>query len=116
MNDPEALYLSWLNDFTTLTAFAAHYGLTLNEANEIIRAEQVKRATDQPRTYGRDCDVATQGARLEITIGLANQATEHPDELARILRRLADHIQGGQLPNKLMDLNGNTVGNVVRIP
>jgi hypothetical protein len=32
----EKLYLSWLNDFLTVEAFAAYYKLTLKEATDII--------------------------------------------------------------------------------
>ena len=50
---------------------------------------------------------------LRITIDTANDAFGDPDEVARILRRAGEHI--GTHPGEhlvLLDLNGNTVGEV----
>jgi hypothetical protein len=35
-------------------------------------------------------------------------------EVARILRRLADDVENGTVPENLRDINGNHVGNVIR--
>ena len=38
---------------------------------------------------------------------------EYPElELARIFRVLSDQLEHGQIPEKLIDINGNTVGYV----
>lgn len=41
-----ALYLDWKNNFLTVGAFADHYGLYDDEANELIRI--ARKAFDRP--------------------------------------------------------------------
>ena len=53
--------------------------------------------------------------KLTITIeNLGNAAFEEDKnaEIARILRDLADKIENDNIPVKLRDINGNTVGEV----
>ena len=38
--------------------------------------------------------------------------SESPVELSRILRELSDAIAAGHIPERLRDVNGNTVGTV----
>lgn len=87
------------------------------EVHEIVRATGRVTGRDVEDPWGKDesCEVTTPS--VEIVIDLTNAAFDDGDEcdeLARILRRLAGQIQGGHLPHKLMDMNGNTVGKVVR--
>lgn len=53
--------------------------------------------------------------RITITISTGNSAFEDNKEyeVARILRGLADKIEDGREPSKLMDVNGNSAGKVV---
>lgn len=56
---------------------------------------------------------------FQLKIETGNAAFEEDgksQELARILRNLAERLEGGEMPDNdgwnLRDLNGNTVGNV----
>ncbi|MGF6139064.1 hypothetical protein [Pseudomonas laurylsulfatiphila] len=40
------MYLDWLNNFLSVEAFAAHYGLSLDKANQIIEAGRTIAAID----------------------------------------------------------------------
>jgi len=54
MNTPHELYLSWVNDFLTVKAFAEHYGMSEQEATELIereRAKQNKIGAQQPESF-----------------------------------------------------------------
>jgi len=49
--------------------------------------------------------------QIKITINTSNDAFRNPhDELARILKRLADGFDNGSEPEYLHDYNGNRVG------
>ena len=51
--------------------------------------------------------------KITITIdALGNDAfAENGEyEISRILRKLADQLEEGEMPGKLRDINGNTVG------
>lgn len=49
--------------------------------------------------------------KFRLTVDLSNAAfTENPDELAEILRSVADRVERGGDEGKPMDSNGNTVG------
>ena len=51
--------------------------------------------------------------KIEIKTGNdAFQDGNYYEELAKILRELADKIEHGNEPEKLMDSNGNAVGKV----
>ena len=50
-------------------------------------------------------EISTGNTAFETDIGLQN-------ELARILRKLADELEGGNYPVNLKDINENNVGNV----
>jgi hypothetical protein len=52
--------------------------------------------------------------QIKITINTGNSAFEGGEgyELARILRGLADKLENGSEPSKLMDINGNSVGTI----
>ncbi|GAB6427864.1 hypothetical protein bcgnr5372_38250 [Bacillus luti] len=52
---------------------------------------------------------------IEITIATGNAAFEDDKtiEFARIIKKLAQSIEYGSVPARLMDLNGNKVGEVV---
>ena len=54
--------------------------------------------------------------KVTIKIGTENAAFETDaglqDELARILRKLADDLEAGRYPLMLLDINGNRVGDV----
>ena len=54
--------------------------------------------------------------KVTIEIGTGNAAFETDaglqDELARILRKLADDLEAGKYPLMLLDINGNRVGDV----
>jgi hypothetical protein len=52
--------------------------------------------------------------KLTITISTGNSAFEMDkhSEVARILRKLADRFESGGEPSKVMDINGNKVGEV----
>lgn len=48
---------------------------------------------------------------IKIVIETENQAfKENPDELSRILRIVASHLEISSMPLKIYDINGNTVG------
>lgn len=49
---------------------------------------------------------------LEFKLGNAafDGAAERPDEIARILRHVADQVEGGTTDGLIHDLNGNHVG------
>ena len=49
---------------------------------------------------------------IRILIDTQNDSfREHPEmELARIFRVLSDKLEHGYIPEKLIDINGNTVG------
>ena len=48
--------------------------------------------------------------KIEFT-NLSNVAFEdNPQELSRILRKLADQLEEGEKPERLKDINGNTAG------
>lgn len=52
---------------------------------------------------------------LTIKINIENSAFQESNgnyEVARILRRLADNIEGFTIPSTLRDINGNKVGTV----
>lgn len=53
-------------------------------------------------------------AKIEIQMDSAAFTHEPGEELARILRKLADNLDGADITpadsNKLRDVNGNTVG------
>ena len=42
MGDTRQLYLEYVNNFLTVSSFAEHYGLTEEEANEIINQERIR--------------------------------------------------------------------------
>ncbi|WP_336769897.1 hypothetical protein [Bacillus bombysepticus] len=52
---------------------------------------------------------------IEITIATGNAAFDGDKtiEFARIIKKLAQSIENGNLPARLLDLNGNKVGEVV---
>lgn len=50
-------------------------------------------------------EISTGNVAFETDAGLQN-------ELARILRKLADELEGGNYPVNLKDINENTVGHV----
>lgn len=55
--------------------------------------------------------------KIIITIKTGNAAFEAFEglehyEVARILRRLADKLENGSKPERLLDINGNNVGTV----
>ena len=49
---------------------------------------------------------------IRLLIDTQNAAfAEYPEmELARIFRVLSDRLEHGEIPEKLLDINGNTVG------
>lgn len=51
---------------------------------------------------------------IKIRIKIVNAAFQDmPEyEVARMLRELADKLESGRQPGKLLDLNGNAVGSV----
>ena len=50
--------------------------------------------------------------RAKIEVAMDNAAFDEPaTELARILRDLAKHVENGEHDRRLMDSNGNHVGN-----
>jgi len=53
--------------------------------------------------------------KLTISIRAGNAASEGENlnyELARILKELAERIENGRIPDSLLDINGNIVGNI----
>lgn len=53
--------------------------------------------------------------KITLTINTGNSAFDGENcerEVARILRDLADKIEGGREPESVMDYNGNKVGKV----
>ena len=53
--------------------------------------------------------------KLTISIRTGNAASEGENlnyELARILKELAERIENGRIPDSLLDINGNIVGNI----
>lgn len=52
--------------------------------------------------------------KITIEINTTNSAFEgcQEMELARILRKLADSLESGLAPSRLMDINGNKTGQV----
>lgn len=43
-----ALYLEWLNNFASLSKFAEHHGLTISQANELIKIARVVFDSNHP--------------------------------------------------------------------
>jgi hypothetical protein len=50
--------------------------------------------------------------RITITIELGNDAMQNMDDVARALKTLAERMESGREPTKIMDDNGNSVGTV----
>ena len=52
--------------------------------------------------------------RMNINLGMENSAFEDDkwEEVARILKRIADRISKDDLPYLLIDSNGNSVGTI----
>ena len=48
--------------------------------------------------------------KFRITIETVNAAFEDIGELPRILRKVADTLEDGDIPQRLLDINGNVVG------
>ena len=53
--------------------------------------------------------------KITIEIETVNDAfSEYPElEIARILQDLAHKIENGQQPERIRDINGNTIGRVI---
>ena len=51
---------------------------------------------------------------IKIKINTDNIAFDnrYNEEIVRILRDLAEHFESGNPPNRPIDINGNTVGNI----
>ena len=47
---------------------------------------------------------------LNVTIKLGNAATSEPEDLAQLLRNVADKVEAGASAGRIFDYNGNTVG------
>lgn len=51
--------------------------------------------------------------KITIEINADNSAfEENPNEVSRILRKIADQLEKGQEPSNPMDFNGNSVGKI----
>jgi len=50
--------------------------------------------------------------QIVLNMGLAKEALAEPDKVARLLRGLADKIQGGECPGEIYDSSGALVGSV----
>lgn len=50
--------------------------------------------------------------KFTLTIDSDNEALAHPNELPRILRKVANYIEGGSMPERVRDITGNTVGSI----
>ena len=56
----------------------------------------------------------TEVVMFELKFDTDNAAFEDQAEISRILREVADHVDGGCLSNTIRDINGNNVGRFYR--
>jgi len=67
--------------------------------------------TNQQSGSNNESQVEThQESFFEMQINTDNAAFEDKSEIARILREIADRIDGGSIAGKIRDINGNMVG------
>ena len=52
----------------------------------------------------------TESIKFSITFG--NAACQYPTDLPGILRKMADQFENGREPERIIDGNGNKVGNI----
>lgn len=52
-------------------------------------------------------------AQVRVSIKLGNAAMQTPEDVAGVLRTIADRFEQGFTEGKIRDMNGNTVGSFV---
>ena len=78
-----------------------------------INEVKIMSANHTNKQSGSNTDHQTethQESFFEVQINTENAAFEDSGEIARILRDLADRIEGGSIGGKIRDINGNAVG------